>query len=42
MLGGGGGWWVFLEVGVEVPTLFLWARGFFQIQIVFEITGVKL
>ena len=25
-----GGFWVFLEGGVEVPILFLWAQGFFR------------
>ena len=29
-LGGGGGFWVFLKGGVEVPILFLWAWGFFR------------
>ena len=29
----GGGFWVFLEGGVEVPILFLWAWGFFRFLI---------
>ena len=27
----GGGFWVFLEGGVEVPIIFLWAWGFFRL-----------
>ena len=30
LLLGGGGFWAFLEGGVEVPILFLWAWGFFR------------
>ena len=32
LLLGGGGSWNFLEGGVEVPILFLWAWGFFRLK----------
>ena len=32
LLEGGGGVLGFLEGGVEVPILFLWARGFFRLN----------